>query len=188
MVSEDGLRSVSRLVEGNLALAGSITSRLRRRYAWVDREELHSYALWGVTMAARAYCPDRGVPFSAFAAQKALYLAIDAMRQDKVLRRAGRHPGASTVCWSQLATVQCDEPLELADPRSSDAEQRSLNRDLVANLLCRLQSRDRKLLLLYYADRLTFAEIGEVFGLSESAISFRHKTVLQRLRTMAPAN
>ena len=73
MVGEEGRDdSVERLVKGHLAMARSIASRLKRRYVWVDSDDLYSYSLWGLTQAASAYAPDRGVPFANFAASKAI--------------------------------------------------------------------------------------------------------------------
>ena len=37
---------------------------------------------------------------------------------------------------------------------------------------------------MYYADGLTFREIGEVMEISEASVCLRHKAILGRLRRM----
>jgi DNA-directed RNA polymerase specialized sigma subunit len=38
---------------------------------------------------------------------------------------------------------------------------------------------------MYYADQMTFVQIGEMLGLSESGARLRHKSVMARLRRIA---
>ena len=52
-------------------------------------------------------------------------------------------------------------------------------------LLTGLGDSDRRLMLMYYADGMTFREVAEVFGVSESAVCLRHKAILGRLRKIA---
>ena len=72
-----------------------IAARLHRWYEWVPVNDLESYAYLGLAMAAKIYQPDRGVPFENFASRKAMYLAIDEMRKDGVLKRRGAAPAPS---------------------------------------------------------------------------------------------
>ncbi len=168
------------LLQRHLPLARSIAFQLKRSYVWVDSDELYSYALWGLTLAAKAYMPKRGVPFSNFAIRKARYLAIDAMREDKVIRRSSSSGGPALPYWPLSVNGSC---LENISEKNSGATIRDVDlRDQIQVMLRRLGEEDRRLLQLYYADGMTFKEIGHVLNRCEAAICMRHKTLISRLR------
>jgi len=71
---------------------------------------------------------------------------------------------------------------DLGDDRQNDPALR-VSRDMLAEHLTRGLSREERLvLLLYYYEELTMAEIGLVLNLSESRVSQIHKEILLRLR------
>ena len=162
-----------KLTEEHLPLAKKIAARLARRYRWINRDELTSYANLGLALAAKSFNPDRGVPFACYAMRKAMFLAIDEMRKDGLLTRKDRPKGDRDAA-----------PLthELPDPRSRASRDRMEARDAVGTLMKNLRSEDRQLLMMYYVERLTMKEIGKVFSISESAVCLRHKALLTKLR------
>jgi RNA polymerase sigma factor (sigma-70 family) len=168
-------RVASELVGEHITLAQGIASRLHRWYNWVAMEDLTSYAYLGLTLAARTFESDRGIPFANFASRKGMYLAIDEMRKDGVLRR--RRTKA-------LPTMTPLTP-EIPDPSGDQGYQRLERRDICENLLKRLRQDDRHLLVMYYGQELTFKEIAKVFEISESAVCLRHKALIKKLRKMA---
>jgi len=175
------------LAQQYLPLARGIARRLQRRYRWVDADELYSYALWGLTLAARAYQPDRSVSFATFAATKGMFLAIDAMRREQVVRRKRDVDLPRSVCMSQLSTGAGEQALEPvgAKPGQSELTER---KDFVQTMLRGLKTDDRRLLLLRYADGLRFKEIAGVMNRCEATICYRHKTLMTRLRRLAKAD
>lgn len=72
----------------------------------------------------------------------------------------------------------CLDPAEGPEERL----QRSDLRRLLVEALGALPERERQILALYYDQELTMAEIGEVFGVSESRISQLRTLALSRLR------
>lgn len=71
---------------------------------------------------------------------------------------------------------------ELRDPRDVEPSGR-VSREILTNFISRGLNRDERLVLvLYYYEGLTMAEIGRVLDLSESRVSQIHKEVLERLR------
>jgi len=74
---------------------------------------------------------------------------------------------------------------DIVDPRGQDGEKRLGVRDLLEHLLCNLRTDDRQLLEMYYADGLTFTEIGEAIGITQSTACVRHATLLRQLRRRA---
>lgn len=166
----------AKLAQRHLPLAENIAKRLYRRYRWVEPDDLGSYAYLGVTLAARTFDPKRGIPFERFACTKAMYLAIDEMRKDGVLRRADalRH--------SQDTSFQ---EVEMPDPAADRASELLEAREFCQEMFHCLDKPGQQLLAMVYADKLTYREISDVLGVSESAVCLRHKAILEKLRRQA---
>ncbi|MCD4824418.1 MAG: sigma-70 family RNA polymerase sigma factor [Phycisphaerae bacterium] len=168
-VSADSIQ----LARQHLPLAQQIARRLYRRYRWVGMDDLHSYAYLGLSLAARAFDASRGVPFVRYACTKAMYLAIDEMRRDGVLRRAdaNRRPQDAT-----------GMEIDLPDPAARRDHEMLEAREFCTELLRQLGEQDRQLLSMIYVDKMTYKEISRVFRITESAVCLRHKSLLQKLR------
>ena len=178
---EQKILEAEQLASKHLPMVTRIAARLHRWYEWVAMDDLESYAYLGLAMAAKKFQPDRGVPFENFASRKAMYLAIDEMRKAGILKRRSATPGPSIGMLNP----------EIPDPLGPKAFASLERRDMCESLLKKLKDGDRKLLMMYYADQMTFVQIGQVLGLSESGARLRHKAVMKRLRRMArlaPAN
>ena len=167
--------AVEELTKRSLKMIGPIASRLHRSYGWVGMDDLGGYAYLGLAKAARVYQVDRGVPFERFAFRKAVYAAIDEMRKDGVLKRRRTTPRPSVVALDT----------EIADPSGAQGLARVERRDTCESLLGRLSAKNRQLLMLYYAEQMTFKQIADVFDISESAVCLRHKTLIERLRRLS---
>jgi RNA polymerase sigma factor for flagellar operon FliA len=71
---------------------------------------------------------------------------------------------------------------DIGDERQRDPSER-LSRAMLIDLITRGLTREERLvLILYYCEDLTMAEIGAVLDLSESRVSQIHKDLLERLR------
>jgi len=176
MVSGNGQHLPKQDVEERLVIARQVAARLTRRYRWLDRDDLNSYAYLGVRMAERHYDPSRGIAFAQFASFKGQYLAVDEMRKDGLLRRAGDpRPSVSTGPVAE----------DLPDASSDQSRHQLEARELCVSLLKSLEGDDRRLMLMYYADEMTFREIASVLGISESAVCLRHKSILGKLQRLA---
>lgn len=174
----------SAIVEQHLPLAAAIAQRLKQRYAWLHAEDLYSYSLLGLTLAARSWRPEHGLFFDVFAGRKAMYLAIDEMRHDRVLQReSSRRPREMSMFESSAAGPR--PRCEPVDPHGQDAERWVGVRDQLDHLLRNLKMADRQLLTMYYADGLTFAEIGVISGTTRSMVCVRHAAVLKTLKRQA---
>ena len=77
---------------------------------------------------------------------------------------------------------------DVGDDRRNDPALQ-VTRDLLADHLTKGLAREERLvLILYYYEELTMAEIGAVLNLSESRVSQIHKDILQRLRQRFGSN
>jgi RNA polymerase sigma factor for flagellar operon FliA len=71
---------------------------------------------------------------------------------------------------------------DIRDPKSQDPALR-ISRDLLTqHLTTGLAREERLVLVLYYFEEMTMADIGSVLNLSESRVSQIHKEILQRVR------
>ena len=175
-VTEPPPSDSARIVQQNMSLVENIARRLSRRYSWVGIDDLSSYAYLGLTQAAKIFDSSRGVPFEPFACRKAMFLAIDQMRKDGILRRADSTPRSRTASIMEL---------ELPDPAADRARELLEAREFCTELFKRLDESARKLLIMVYTEKLTYREIAKVLGISESAVCLRHKAVIQKLRGQA---
>jgi RNA polymerase sigma factor (sigma-70 family) len=176
--------SQSSLVSDHLPLARQISARMKRRYTWVALDDLYSYALLGLTMAANAFDSSRSVPFASYAFRKATFWAIDEMRKDGVLRRRTSKASPRMLPLGEIPGSDDPQPGELPDDRSGQAHTMIEARDLCAVLFGQLPTCDRRLLLLYYSEQLTFKEIAAAMDLSESSVCLRHKALIVKLRRL----
>lgn len=168
-----------------LSIARGVANRLRRRYRWLPPDDLYSYALFGLVRAARSYDPDRSVPFAIYAASKALFAAIDEMRKDHVLTRVGIKARPNSVSLDSVLVGDQKAWWHLCDQTAQKQWSLLEAREWCATMLTKLDAPDRQLIMLRYADDMTFRQIGKVMGLSESTISLRHNALIIRFRRLA---
>lgn len=164
------------LVNEHISLVPQISRRLMKRYGWIGRDDLESYAYIGLDLAARSFDPDRGLDFKRYACTKAMYLAVDEMRKDGLLRRADS---------TASKTESMDMEAEFHDPHARDAREAFEAREFVGELLKRLSDEERQLLIMVYVERMAYKEISKVLGICESAVCLRHKSLLRRLRSQS---
>jgi len=162
------------LLKQHLNLAKAISLRLKRRFHWLDEDELYSYSLFGLVLAAMHWNPRKGSSFRTFACRKAMFLAIDEMRRDKLLARGPR-----------LHAEQDGISPEIVDPKSQDNENRLGLNDLLAHLLSGLRPASRLLLAMYYNDNMTLAQIGDSLRAAQSTVCQRHGALMSYLRKRA---
>jgi RNA polymerase sigma factor for flagellar operon FliA len=73
----------------------------------------------------------------------------------------------------------------LSDPRAPDPEARYQDiemRDLLAQAINRMSEREKTVVVLYYFEGLTLAQIGEVLGVTESRVCQLHTKAVLGLR------
>ncbi len=182
-----GSATQAQLIEDHqyLSIARGVASRLRRRYRWLPPDDLYSYALFGLVRAARTYDPERSVPFAIYAASKALFAAIDEMRKDHVLTRVGIKARPNLVSLDSVLVGDQKLWWHLCDQTAQKQWNLLEAREWCATMLTKLDAPDRQLIMLRYADDMTFRQIGKVMGLSESTVSLRHNALIMRFRRLA---
>jgi RNA polymerase sigma factor for flagellar operon FliA len=105
--------------------------------------------------------------------------AMDISEDDlRVMKRE-----ASAVVFSLDAT-ESTKSFEEAKISQEEFTDQSILRDKLAKAIDSLNPRERLVVALYHYQKLTFKEIGEVLGVSESRSSQLHMKVLQKLRVL----
>ncbi|QOJ13540.1 MAG: sigma-70 family RNA polymerase sigma factor [Planctomycetia bacterium] len=114
----------------------------------------------------------------------------------EVAKRMGLSHGKFVKMKKTVLASHC-VPLESATERFDDSRVASLvpadpnpgpvhhtERELIREYLTRgLKEQDRLIITLYYYEKLTMAEIGQVLGVSESRVCQRHADIVDQLRT-----
>lgn len=132
---------ITGLVEANLRLVGYLVNeRLSKVPAHVNRDDLMSAGMLALVLSARAYQPDRGVPFSRFAAIRIRGALIDELRgMDWATRSVRGRARELDAVRTQLTTAEgrSPAPAEIATAMGMTvAELDTVQSDLVrANLL-----------------------------------------------------
>jgi len=172
---------IARLVEAYLPLVLHQVDR-----AWLSpriglaREDLISAGCYGLLLAARRFDPSRGVGFGVFA-RSHVHGAL--MREiQTAMKGAGVGGDDVLIIGSDI------EPDALPDDRerpTADSAETAQVRDL---LEYQLSERERLIVTLYFYEELTLAEIAEVVGESESAVSRALKGAIDRLRIVMKAS
>jgi len=129
--------------------------------------------------------------------------------EERVLARHGRPPSSSELAeemgipYSKFVrmkrtvlashSVSLDAPSERRDeartgllmpPDPGPSPVQHTERDLIREYLSRgLKEQDQLIITLYYYERLTMAEIGQLLGVSESRVCQRHAEIVEQLRT-----
>jgi RNA polymerase sigma factor (sigma-70 family) len=168
-----------RLVEGHVRLAEKIALK-RCRWGSEDPDDTRSDALWGLTLAGRAFDPGRGA-FTAYAV-----LRIEgAIRRGRQIRS-----GLPRTLWEQgdrPRLVSLNAPVgeggpELVDvlPAPSGAED-----EWLADALRRLPALDCLVLRLRYYHGLPQSDVAPIIGRSQMQVSRIERAALAKLRDFA---
>lgn len=75
----------------------------------------------------------------------------------------------------------------VVDHRDRSPFERAQRTDLMNWIVSGFDQRDRLIIILYYYEQMTMREIGTTLGISESRVSQRLESILQRLRARCAA-
>jgi RNA polymerase sigma factor (sigma-70 family) len=168
-----------RLVEGNLRLAEKIA---RKRCLWgrEDPDDTRSDAFWGLTLAARAFEPDRG-SFASYAAVRIEY----AIRRGRQLRS-----GVPRRVWEQgdrrpplsLNAPVRDDGTEVIDVLSDAHESED---DWLPDVVRQLPARECLVVRLRYYHGLRQSDVAPMIRCSQMQVSRIERSALAKLRDLA---
>ena len=189
------------IVEHYAPLAQTQAARLSRKLpAQIGYDEICSAGYDGLIEAVESYNTARKDKFETLCQQRIIGAVMDWMH-DEIARRMGisqdRYDQLSRI--SQLGREvhfsamdpkngsdsrgrSSERAWDVGDPDQTDPSTK-MARSMLTEFITRGLSREERLvLILYYYEDLTMAEIGVVLDLSESRVSQIHKDVIARLR------
>lgn len=173
---------VSRMVQENFGLVGSLVSRTMRLFprlpSGYDREDLHSIGNVGLLRAAQTYDPGRGVAFSTYA-----YKCIEYAIAGELKRATDRQIDCISL---SLLLCEDDNPLEdqIADPNmdAAVAAFNSCERDMLESAMEGLPEQQVKVIRSIYFDGDSVSQIAQRWRLSTQAVQNIHLRALKALR------
>ena len=129
---------------------------------------------------------NRGLAFTTFASQRLSGAIRDAMRSRDFVPRSVRLkikvdpkypvPAMVPICGDDAAPIQYRLPA--ARQTASEGERKRFWAEVCKGL----DKTDRLILLMYYREQKSMAQVGESLGISESRISQRMKSIKERLK------
>jgi RNA polymerase sigma factor for flagellar operon FliA len=173
-------------------VAGRLNSVLPR---YVDDGELVAFGVRGLNGAIEGYDPERDLKFETYAMARIKAEIIDAIRSvnwepRSVRPRASDIERATALVEASLAGLgraptneEIAKTLGISEEELSESLDKIEQKEALAGLIAQLPERERLVVTLYYYEELTFREIGEVLGITESRVLQLHMKAILRLKT-----
>lgn len=160
-------------------LAEPIIRRFRR---WKSQPDYEGAVADRILRAVPSYDPSIG-PFPNWIQRHIRGACLDAMRASRsfgpMYRTKNRNWTHHPIDSQGKEIYRAVSPFQLT---SHDSPSLSKQREDFDALCQGLTERERRIARLYYGDLLTFRQIGEMLGVSESMICVNHATILSKLR------
>jgi RNA polymerase sigma-70 factor, ECF subfamily len=153
-----------------------------RLNARVDPSDVVQESLAEAARQLPAYLKDRPLPFYPWLRQLTwTRLTKLHQRHIQVQKRTVKREIGDELPLSDHSALQLAEQLYAAGASPSEALLQKEMRERVRDALNHLAARDREVLVLWYLEQLTAAEIAPILNLTESGVKSRHRRALQRL-------
>ena len=160
--------------------------------AHVDKDDMLSDGYIGLLDAKAKFDPDVMPNFNGYASIRIRGAVIDGMRQREwlprsVLKQLHATDDKSTVevkrTYSMELPLGSDDARTIGDSIADSSDPYAEVEDVFYDLISLIRKEnDRVFMQLRYIDNMTFGEIGEIFGLTESSMSLWHTRIIAELR------
>ena len=161
-----------------LAIGKQIADALKRRYVWIERNELMGVALFGVAKANHMYVKKHpGSVRKGWILWKGYRLAVDELRTTGVIVRPEiRQPAI------YQGSGDCDEGILFAEQDYMRVEQEQYVSTSCKEWLRGLTARETRIMIWRFDEDMSFREIGELIDRTESCAYCIVKGALAKLR------
>lgn len=162
--------------------ASFITAKLKRRISFIDSNILFTYALYGAWDAWKTYDANLG-PRMAHLVSKGTFVAIDLLREDKILSKNEftAVQKAFSISLNDDGEKGIRDHEFLPDYRINTAQITETN-DFIKTVYKKLNPAELLLIELLYSRHLTMKEASIFLDISEPAVSVGHSGIVGRLR------
>jgi len=145
----------------------------------VDYEELFAAGLVGLADAITKFNGKKRASFKTYASIRIRGAMFDEMKKmDWVPRRFREKSKRTGVATREMLLIDGTIETPAKEPRHLEL---SVDLERAVN---RLSRKERTILRMYYYDGLAIEKIGELFGVSQGAISHIHMRAIRRLKSM----
>ena len=154
-----------------------IAWKLRRiTMGYVDEDDIRGCAQLAVVMIQDKFDPTRAFSRRQYLCWKGFYKALDLLREEKSVKRVlTKMP---TFVSLEGSTAKGELIINILCCKCIDSD----TRHDVRTAILKLNFEDKVLILEYYYHGTNMKDIGDILGISESAISIRHTRIMKRLR------
>ncbi|MBS4000671.1 MAG: sigma-70 family RNA polymerase sigma factor [Desulfobulbaceae bacterium] len=159
-----------------------------QKYDIMDEKDFYQFGIEGLSEAIERFDPDYGTKFETYAIQRIRGKIIDELRKIQI---KPRRTGEKDVTYKNLslsAALEEDGGYLLVETIPSDAEtpddsmKKNEEKEILLELLKKLNERDRLIITLYYYESLNYKEIAEVLNITVSRVSQIHTKILDQLK------
>ena len=170
------------------SIAGKISAGLPKN---VETDDLVGYGIFGLIDAVTKFDPDRGFKFSTYATFRIKGAIVDGLRANDWVPRSIRVKSKAegdyhvTRVDSVDSLVNEEGSMTLGDTIAEDfGYDHTFDQmcDLLVNGISLLTDREKVVLVAYYYENLTLADIGRILGVTESRVSQIHSKAMSFLR------
>lgn len=162
---------------------------LRYKISPGDRDDYLSFAYYGLIRAALNFDPTLGFDFMTFCTPRVRGAMLDELRTRCGYRKVPFEPEIDTdqqfrdqLGLAVLRTVKDDEPRVELVYANQDSPDDLLYREKIRKMVLKLKERRRKLIVHGFYDDRPFAELMEIFGVSEGRICQMRAQAFEELR------
>mgnify|MGYP001102788943 CR=1 FL=1 len=156
----------------------------------VDERDFFQYGIEGLSEAIDRFDPDYGTKFETYAIQRIRGKIIDELRKIQIKPR-NNYNNENEVYYKNVSLtnpVDNDEGYMLYEVIPDENEQpdevvhKDEQKDILVDLIKKLNERDRLVITLYYYENLNYKEIAEVLGITVSRVSQIHSKIVKELK------
>jgi RNA polymerase sigma-70 factor (ECF subfamily) len=167
-----------------------VSLRLDRRLApRLDASDVVQEALADAARKLEDYLRDRPLPFYPWLHRLAAERLAQAHRHHlKARARAVDREQTEGAALPEGSVARLVDRLAASGTSPSQRLLRDELRQRLREALTRLAPNDREVLVMYYLEGLTFAEVADVLGITEGAAKVRHFRALERIRKLMEDN
>jgi len=167
-----------------LRIGKCIAARLRRKWPWIEKDELLGCAMLGAVQANDVYEQKFiGSSRLAWVHTKGFYLAVDELRAHHgIVRNDPRYKKRPATMQGSALRGDDGEEILFAEHSCMGVPQEHYVRTSCREWLRGLSDREKRVLVLHFDEDMMLKTIGKLMGINKNAVSWIKKEALTKLR------
>ena len=170
-----------KIVEKYIPLVKYLASRIMLgKTKYIEYEDLVSYGIVGLLDAINRYDSSKGMKFSSYATLRIKGAMIDEIRKNRPISK-----GAMDKLAKYNESVERLQNIFMREPSIKEIAidlEYNEKLEILSEAIEKLKEKDKLILNLYYYEKFTLKEIGQVLEVSESRVCQLHSRAIRNLR------